>query len=144
LFKYTTLKTVLFSLIFAISIFTSYAQTLSDKDFVGKWKVVGTKDLSNKNTKEEAETIVKAKKIFEKVIFTFGADKKFAFEIAVPELQIKSAYWSLKTKEGIINVTETKTTSDKNFLMQIMYKKQGDEVIFALEEMPFLLIVEKL
>jgi Domain of unknown function (DUF5004) len=144
LFKNIKMKPFLLSFIFALSICAIKAQTISDVDIVGKWKVVSTIDLSQEISKKDAEVITKAKKIFEKVIFNFGADKKFSFDIAVPELQIKSAYWSLKTKEGIIRISTTKAKTNKELLMQIKYKKEGDKMVFAMEEMPFFLVVEKL
>jgi hypothetical protein len=138
------MKTILLSFLFALSICTTNAQTISDADFVGKWKVVSTIDLPQKNSKKEEEAITEAKKLFEKVIFSFGADKKFSFYNAMPELQIKSTYWSLKTNEGIIRISTTKAKTNKELLMQIKYKKQGDKMIFALEEVPFFLVVEKM
>lgn len=138
------MKLFLCTLLFLFCISYIDAQITNDADLVGKWKVIKVKDLVKKRTAEEAIKLSELTKAFENATFTFGTDNKFSFQITIEQLQIKSAFWSLDTAKGIINIAESKKSKNKGEIMQIDYKSGSGVTMFLMPETGLALKVEKI
>ena len=137
------MKLFLCSLLFSFCITNINAQITTDADLVGKWKVIKIKDLVKKRTEAETKKIAEAIKAFEQATFTFGADKKFTFQIPIEALQIKSAFWSLDTAKGIINIAASVKSKNKADIMQIDYKSGSGITMFLMPDTGLALKMEK-
>jgi hypothetical protein len=137
------MKIFFLSLLFCISINKINAQTITETDFIGKWKVKAIKEVNKPKTKAETARMDSIKKELKKAIFTFESNKKFSFNISIPELKVNDAFWQYLVNEEGIKISKKINASFDNSIFQIDVKVEKKKVYFYIEEIPFLFTVEK-
>lgn len=115
------------------------AQSLTDKDIVGKWTVSKMTELGEMPN-EQKQTMEMLKGAFLKSKFEFKTDQNFSFDFEFGEMQIKNGHWKYNdsTQSFVIQEWKDKDT-DKWKLMEIYTKKEGDKILFLLSESFFTL-----
>ncbi len=132
------------TLLISFCICKTNAQTITEKEIIGKWKVKIVEEMTKTTSKAETAKMDSVKKAFAKAIFTFEKDKKFTLDISIPELKVKAAFWQfLKNEEGI-RISEKINASFENAMFQIDIKKEKKKIYFLIEEIPFLFLAEKI
>ena len=115
------------------------AQSLTDKDIVGKWTVSKMTELGEMPN-EQKQTMEMLKGAFLKSKFEFKTDQNISFDFEFGEMQIKNGHWKYNdsTQSFVIQEWKDKDT-DKCKLMEIYTKKEGDKILFLLSESFFTL-----
>ncbi len=119
------------------------AQQTKQPDIVGNWKVTDLQVLVEVPD-EQAEAMATVSQAFRKAIFKFGDDHSFTLDFEFEEMNIKDAHWRYnpENQSFIIQPWEHKDT-DQYMLMDVMYRQKGEQVLFLMEELPFVLLVSR-
>lgn len=137
------MKIFFFSILLCFSISKINAQSITETNFIGKWKVIAIKEVNKPKTKAETARMDSIKKELKKAIFTFESNKKFSFNISIPELKVNDAFWQYLVNEEGIKISKKINASFDNSIFQIDVKVEKKKVYFYIEEIPFLFTVEK-
>ncbi|MFM2388418.1 MAG: hypothetical protein RL660_3175 [Bacteroidota bacterium] len=137
----------LFSILITLASFTAAnCQVLSDSFFVGTWKVKQIKALEKAKTENEKSAKDELTKAFTNAKFVFTAAGRFSFRTSVKEIAITNEYWKYDKSRKLVRVAPNKTElkSTKGGTMEILVELREDRVYFVLDDVPFLLEVERI
>ena len=130
-------KTSLILVFFLFLAFTSSAQISLGNDIIGSWQVVGGEIQTPKASK--INQIEAYKQMFLHSTFVFKTDYNFNLDIEIDELKIQNGHWKYNAASNSYQIQQW-ADKDKNnsFLMEIVVKKEGDNVYFILptDELP--------
>ena len=122
------------------------AQTLSEEDLVGDWRVVQIHEISDKMPSEMRQEMEMMRNAFLTSKFQFKPNKNFTFDFSLfdGEIEITNEHWKLDRQTGNVIIQEWKDKDkEKPVLMGIEVLRQAGKTIFVLQETFFSLEVEK-
>ena len=126
-------KTSLTLVFFLLLAFTSHAQVSLGNDIIGSWQVVGGEIQTPKAPKGQTSQIEAYKQMFLHSIFVFKSDNNFNLDIQIDELKIQNGHWKYNAASNSYQIQQWADKEKNNsFLMEIVVKKEGDNVYFIL------------
>lgn len=125
--------------------FSTYAQTITEKDIIGVWKVKTVKYLLKDIPKDRMQLAEKLRKEMEKSSYKFNKDHTFYFDCTIPEMSIfNKAHWKLGSKSNAIHIQEWKDKDKaKPLLNNLIIKTEEGKVFFIEADGALLVEVEK-
>lgn len=80
------------------------AQSLSETELIGTWKITGVENIAKKLTKEQTTKIGPIIKSFLKAKIILKADYNFSLDVNNKEMKITNNHWKLNKKTGSVIV----------------------------------------
>ena len=130
------MKTKLFLLFYILAIITlsTKAQSMTESEILGVWKVAKIHIL-NKIPPEQKQTLELVTKAFLNSNFNFKKDKNFSFNIEFNEIKLKNKHWKLDKLTQSFIVQDWKDKDKyKSKLMEITTRKDGNKILFNIVE----------
>ncbi len=141
------MRKITFILIVILHLFNtkSNAQSFTEKDLIGTWKVEKVQLLLTETLSEEESIRLKIlESALLKSTFTFKSDHRFSFDIEISEMKIENDHWKIVPKTRIISIQEWKEKDkEKPVDMDIEINVDGENVTFIVADAMFLLNVKK-
>lgn len=129
--------------IFILATMETEAQSLPEKELVGKWKVVHV-DVLVEVRKDQEEKMELVKKAFLTSTLDFKADEHFSLDIDIPDLKITDGHWKIEPGTGTVQITEWKDKdAGSPLLMEMDCRKENGKTIFLMAQTFFSLEVVK-
>ncbi|ALO16971.1 hypothetical protein L21SP5_03358 [Salinivirga cyanobacteriivorans] len=119
------------------------AQTLTDSDIVGTWTVKKV-NLLIELSEEQKQKMKVLEDAFLNSKFEFEADKNFSFLFEFKDMEIQNGHWKYDELSNSFIIQEWKNKeTDKGKLMAIKGKREGEKILFFLDESNLVLEMEK-
>ena len=119
------------------------AQPLTDADIVGIWTVKKVNILIELSDEQKQKMKI-LENAFLNSRFVFEADQNFSFHFEIADMEIQNSHWKYNdlSKSFIIQEWKNKETN-KGKLMVIKAKKEGEKLLFFIDESNLVLEMEK-
>lgn len=120
---------------------TAMGQSISEKDFIGVWKVknIEMDTLNLGLEKAQIEYITKLKEGYGQAIFNIGENKEFSIEIPLEEIkeQLKNACWQFDSSTANITIFDCDEKEldyyDLSWKWPILVSKENNKLQFSIE-----------
>jgi len=136
-------KTIWILILIVVPVFQLYAQSLTENEIVGTWSVKQINVLT-RLPDEQKKSIEILKAAFLRSKFIFNADFSFVFDFELDKMRIQNGHWKYNELNNSLIIQDWKDRDTNNWkLMEIVPKKEGDEIIFQLHSIFVDLVMNK-
>lgn len=136
-------KAIWILILIVVPTFQLIAQSLTENEIVGTWSVKQINVLT-RLPEEQKKSIEILKEAFLRSKFIFNADNTFVFDFELEKMRIQNGHWKFNDRNKSFIIQDWKDRDSNNWkLMEIVPKKEGDEIIFQLHSIYVDLVMNK-